>query len=169
MGASQWASLAGASTLRVMHDGCVPAPGRIIYACAQNITVTAKATTPVFSPAGGTYSSTQSVTTDSTPGATIYYTTDGSTPTTSLTKYTGAISVSATETTTVIATATGYSQSAVASVVYTIESTPTVYNVATSFASGTSLRQTPTAFGPMAIRLDSPARSPSTMSPRRMK
>ncbi len=103
----------------------------------QNITVTAKAATPVFSPAGGTYSSTQSITiTDSTPGATIYYTTDGSTPTTSSTKYTGAISVTTTQTITAIATATGYSQSAVASAVYTIQSTPTVYNVATSFESG---------------------------------
>jgi hypothetical protein len=103
----------------------------------QNITVTAKAATPVLSPAGGTYSSTQSITiTDSTPGATIYYTTDGSTPTTSSTKYTGAISVTTTQTITAIATATGYSQSAVASAVYTIQSTPTVYNVATSFESG---------------------------------
>jgi hypothetical protein len=126
-----------------MHDGCVPAPGRTIYACAQNIPVTAKATTPGFSPAGGTCSSTQSVTTDSTPGATIYYTTDGSTPTTSSTKYTGAISVSATETITAIATATGYSPSAVASAVYTIESTPTAYNVATSFESGYGAQTNP--------------------------
>jgi hypothetical protein len=77
--------------------------------------------TPTFSPAGGTYTTAQSVTiSDSSSGATIYYTTNGTTPTTSSTKYTGAISVSASETIQAIAVATGYSNSAVASATYTI-------------------------------------------------
>ncbi len=47
-----------------------------------------------FSPAAGTYSTDQSVTIScATPGSTIYYTTDGTTPTTGSTKYTGAIAV----------------------------------------------------------------------------
>ncbi|MEJ0073816.1 MAG: chitobiase/beta-hexosaminidase C-terminal domain-containing protein [Candidatus Saccharibacteria bacterium] len=56
--------------------------------------------TPTADPAGGAYSSTQSVTLsaqDNSGGSgaqTIYYTTDGSTPTSSSTRYTGAISVS---------------------------------------------------------------------------
>jgi uncharacterized repeat protein (TIGR03803 family) len=78
------------------------------------------AATPTFSPAAGTYTLPQPVTlTDSTTGATIYYTTDGTTPTTSSTKYTGAITVSVPETIKAIAAATGYSNSVVGSATYT--------------------------------------------------
>jgi hypothetical protein len=77
--------------------------------------------TPVFSLAPGSYTSAKSVAiTDITPGATIYYTIGGATPTTASTKYTGAISVAATETLKAIAVATGYTNSAVASASYTI-------------------------------------------------
>jgi fibro-slime domain-containing protein len=55
--------------------------------------------TPVLTPVAGTYSSAQTVViTDATPGATIYYTTDGTTPTTSSTLYSGPITVAATKT-----------------------------------------------------------------------
>jgi hypothetical protein len=84
-------------------------------------TITAKASTPVFSPAAGTYNAAQSVTlTDATKNATIYYTTNKTTPSTSSTEYTKAIEVSQTTTIKAIAVATGYSQSAVASATYTI-------------------------------------------------
>jgi hypothetical protein len=85
-------------------------------------TITPPAATPTFSLATGTYSGTQSVTlSDTTAGATIYYTTDNSTPTPSSTKYTAAISVTSTETIKAIAVATGFSNSAVASATYTIQ------------------------------------------------
>jgi len=87
-------------------------------------TITLPVATPKFSVAAGTYTSIQSVIlSDSISGATIYYTTNGTTPTTSSTKYTGAIAVSATETIEAIAVATGYTNSAVASAKYTISLT----------------------------------------------
>jgi beta-glucanase (GH16 family) len=81
--------------------------------------------TPAISPGAGAYTSSQSVTiTDSTAGATIYYTTDGSTPTTSSTKYTAAFMVTATATVQAIATASGFTISSVASATFTISAPP---------------------------------------------
>ena len=99
-------------------------------------TITPPAATPVFSPAGGTYITAQSVTiSDATGTATIYYTTDKSTPTTASMKYTGAIAVSSSETINAIATAADYSVSAVATAVYTI--TPPAATPVFSPAAGT--------------------------------
>ncbi|HUA17086.1 MAG TPA: choice-of-anchor tandem repeat GloVer-containing protein [Verrucomicrobiae bacterium] len=90
-----------------------------------NYQIGGTAATPWFSPAAGTYSAAQLVTiNDAAPGATIYYTTNGTTPTTSSTKYTSPISVTTTETIEALAVASGYSNSAVASAKYTI--TPVV-------------------------------------------
>jgi uncharacterized repeat protein (TIGR03803 family) len=76
---------------------------------------------PTFSPPGGTYTSIQSVTiSDSTVGSAIYYTIDGSAPTTSSTKYVGAITVNASNTINAIAVAAGFSDSAIATAAYTI-------------------------------------------------
>ena len=82
-------------------------------------------TTPAFSPAPGAYSSGQSVTIAcNTSGATIRYTTDGSTPTASSPVYSGAISVSTTTTIQAIATAPGMTNSLVVSGTYTIAAGP---------------------------------------------
>jgi hypothetical protein len=107
---------------------------------AYNITSSpASVATPAFSPAGGTYSSAQSVTiSDATSGATIYYTTDGTTPTASSTAYSGPITVSVTETLKAIAVAMGDTNSAVASAAYTINSSlPSVATPTFSPAAGT--------------------------------
>jgi hypothetical protein len=86
-------------------------------------TITSPAATPTFSPMGGTYTTQQTVTiSDATAGATIYYTTNGSTPTTSSTKYTGTITISATETLRAVAIAPGYALSKEATVVYKLPS-----------------------------------------------
>lgn len=70
--------------------------------CSPTFTITYDTTppaTPTASPAGGTYTSAQSVKlSDTDATATIYYTTDGSTPTTASQKYTSAIAVSSSET-----------------------------------------------------------------------
>lgn len=82
---------------------------------------------PTFNPAGGTYTSAQSVSiADSSPGATIYYTTDGSTPTTSSSVFVSSspINVSAGQTTQIeaVAKAGGLALSAVAAASYTVSS-----------------------------------------------
>ena len=78
---------------------------------------------PTFTPAGGTYTSAQSVTIScATSGASICYTTDGTVPTASSTLYTGAITVSSSETIKAIAVRSGMTDSAVASAAYTISS-----------------------------------------------
>ena len=88
-----------------------------------SITAHPPAATPLFSLASGVYAGTQPVTlSDATPGAAIYYTTNGTQPTTSSSLYVSTISVSSSETIEAIAVASGYSQSAVASAAYTIPS-----------------------------------------------
>jgi len=97
-----------------------------VASAAYTITVSQPSvSTPTFSPAAGAYNSAQSVTiSDATSGATIYYTTNGSTPTTSSTMYTGPVTVSSTEMLEAIAVATGDANSAVASAAYTINALP---------------------------------------------
>src|ERR1700731_5041345 len=84
------------------------------------------AATPAFWPVPGSYSQTQAgqmvALTDSTSGATIYYTTDGSTPTTASTVYANPFTITATATIKAIATASGFSTSAVASGLYSLSS-----------------------------------------------
>ena len=102
---------------------------------------TPAAATPTFSPPAGTYSGAQSVMiADATPGATIYYTTNGATPTTASSTYGGAITVSTTETLQAIAVASGYTTSAVGSAAYTISgSSTTVVNDPTGFSTSAGL------------------------------
>jgi hypothetical protein len=76
---------------------------------------------PTFSPGTGTYPGTQEVTiSDTTPDATIYFSLNGATPTTSDSKYTKPISTGISKTIKAIAVAPGYTDSAVGSATYTI-------------------------------------------------
>jgi hypothetical protein len=104
-----------------------------------NLTITSPtaAATPVISPAGGTYAVTKTVTiTDSTADSAIYYTTNGSTPTTASPRYSGPISVITSETIKALATAPGFPNSAVASATYTLQAaTPTFTPAAGTYTS----------------------------------
>jgi hypothetical protein len=77
--------------------------------------------TPVISPNGGLFSSATPVTlTTPTPGAAIYFTLDGSTPTASSTLYTGALTVSSSSTLKAIGVKAGAENSPVASASFAI-------------------------------------------------
>jgi hypothetical protein len=98
--------------------------------------------TPTFSPGAGSYSSTQSVTISATGGSVICYNTTGSPATngttgcTTGTLYSGAVSVSTSETLYAVSGGTGYTDSAVGSATYTITAVNyMITNVATSQGS----------------------------------
>jgi N-acetyl-beta-hexosaminidase len=79
------------------------------------------AATPTLSPSPGTFTAVQQVSiSDTTPNATIYYTTDGTMPTTASRVYAGPIPVTVTTTIEAVAYASGYAPSAVVTGVYTI-------------------------------------------------
>lgn len=87
--------------------------------------------TPVIDPNGGYFYGSQTVTiTCATDGAEIYYTTDGTTPTTSSTRYDGAFTIRKTLTVKAIAVKDGYHDSAVAEATLT-------RRTSSSHASGT--------------------------------
>lgn len=104
---------------------------KALYLKALEVTYTASTPTsaspPTFSPATGTYYSSQNVSlTSTTPGATIYYTTDGSDPDDTDTQYSTPIAVSTTTTIKAKAYKDGMDPSGIATATYTF---PTINNV----------------------------------------
>ena len=110
-----------------------------------------------FSPPSGTYSAVQSVTlSTATIGATIRYTTDGSTPTeTNGTTYSGPVTISSTTTLQAIAYETGFVDSAVTSAIYTINlppaGAPDFSPPAGTYASVQSVTITSSTIGAMIV------------------
>src|SRR5437867_3025713 len=124
--------------------------------------------TPTFSPAGGTFASPQSVAIpDATPGATIYYTTDGSTPTTASPVYSGPILVAQTTTIKAMAAASGMANSAVASATYTIlqqVATPTFSPTGGTYTSSVTVTISDSTPG-ATIHYTTDGSTPTTSSP----
>ena len=101
---------------------------------------TMQAATPAFSAGGGTYSTALTVAiTEVTTGASVYYTTNGTMPTTGSTLYTGPITMPNGLATTLnaIAVRSGYNTSTVDSVTYVVLQTPT--GLALGTATGSSI------------------------------
>ncbi|MCL1931106.1 MAG: chitobiase/beta-hexosaminidase C-terminal domain-containing protein [Treponema sp.] len=96
--------------------------GFVLISCENPLNEEPKTVaTPKANPAAGTYSSARNVTLScATSGASIYYTTNGSTPTTSSTRYTKAISISKNTTLKAIAVKSGMSNSDILIAAYII-------------------------------------------------
>jgi hypothetical protein len=118
--------------------------------------------TPTFSVAEGTYHVAQSVTIScGTSDASIYYTTNGSTPSTSSTPYDGAISLNTNGTTTIraIAAKSGMTTSSEASATYTIALPRTVtLDAEGGTCTETSVDEEAATYGTITL----PVASPST-------
>ncbi len=130
---------AGTTTIEAMAVASGASQSAVVTAkYVVGSTVTAA---PAFSPGAGTYTTAQSVTLSSaTTGAVIYYTTNGTTPTTSSAVYSTPIKVTATETLTAIAIAPSLETSSTASAVYTIQAAGTTpINFANGFSSSAGL------------------------------
>jgi hypothetical protein len=134
--------------------------GTTYYAPAPTVTQTAIVNpayitaTPTFSVAAGTYTAVQTVTiSDATPGAIIYYTTNGNKPTLSSLVYTAGTPISVPITTTIQAFALlpqgGYAASPIASSTYTLKpdfvlfAYQTTFNIPAALAGGTTLSIAP--------------------------
>src|SRR5262249_37210063 len=111
----------GAGNLYIAETGS----GRIRKVTAPAAPPTALTAAPSFSKAAGTYNVPQTVTlSDPTPGAAIYITLDGSSPSTTSQPYNGPINVTGTVTIKTVAAAPGFLPSGPASAAYTIAAVP---------------------------------------------
>ena len=123
--------------------------------------------TPTFSPAPGTYHTPQTVTiSDAMNGATIYYTLDGTLPTTSSPIFTTPISISATTSIYAMATHSGYPRSSIALATYSIllptAPPPAFSPTPSTFGGPQSVALSNTASLPMYYTLD--GSTPTTSS-----
>jgi hypothetical protein len=143
------------ATDRRLHTGMLLGNGKVLVTGGQSTTTgslfsaeiyrTVEAAAPTFSQAPGTYPTGQSVTiSTTTPGATIRFTTDGSTPSGTVgTVYSAPISVPATMTIKAVAYLAGFADSAVLTGVYTITpgvaAAPTFSPTPGTYTSGQSV------------------------------
>ena len=120
--------------------------GGVTRTTAFTLSVTASivltAATPTINPNGGTFSGSLSVAMQTpTAGASIYYTTDGSTPTQSSSLYTGAMTLTSSATVNARAFMSGYNPSAMASAAFTSAGNANTYYVAKTGSDNNSCSQ----------------------------
>jgi hypothetical protein len=127
----------GTTTLKALAVAAGASPSAVSSA---SYSVSAPVTAaPIFSPAPGSYATAQSVTlSDSSSGSTIYYTTDGTSPTTSSSVYNSPIQIASTVVIHAMAIAPGLSASAVSVAGYTIQAAPLAINFPSGFAGAGS-------------------------------
>jgi hypothetical protein len=138
------------------------------------ITIPSQTATPTLAPTPGSYSSAQTVTiSDATPSSSIYYTTDGSTPTYPITgttqQYTSPVLSNPSGTTVfkAIAVATGFIQSAIGTASYTVTAlqavTPTFSPSAGTYSSAQTVAvSSPTPSATIYVTFD--GSTPTTSS-----
>ena len=130
-------------------------------------TINGTVATPTFSVAAGAYGPAQSVAIAcATPGATIYYTTNGSAPTTASAVYSSAISITETQTIKALAVKSEFTDSNVAAATYTINGavvTPTFSVASGEYGLAQSVTITSTMSG-VKIYYTTDGSSPSISS-----
>jgi hypothetical protein len=148
------------------------APGfnkSMMASAAYTISPVQMAATPSFNPPAGSVNPGTTVTiSTTTPNATIYYTTDGTDPGPSTSKYTAPIPLAASATIKAIATASGFANSPIASAAYFVTAsppaaTPTFSPAAGAVAAGTMVTiSTTTAGATIYFTTDGTDPGPST-------
>jgi hypothetical protein len=133
----------GTYLIRIRPNGTMLASRSLSLKIAP--AVLGKVETPSISPKGGSYTSSQQVSISTkTEDATIYYTTDGTTPTTSSRKYTGPIEVSSSKTIKAFAVKDGMTNSSVSSATFTIQTVKKSTTTGSSLLKGTTTKKTGT-------------------------
>ena len=118
---------------------------------------------PIFSPAPGIYSTTQTVTmSDATAGAKIYYTTDGSVPTTKSQQYIGGLAVASSQKIQAIAVMPQAATSRVVNADYAI--LPPVVSTSTTYDFGSNLVNTVVTRTVGTVTNDAPTAAPVTLA-----
>ena len=115
---------------------------------------TQSAATPAIQPSAGTFTAPQAISiSDAIPGAAIYYTTDGSTPTSASPVYSGSFSLSSATTVQALATASGYSNSAVGSAVFKFRTPAATYPLTVAVTATPTGSTKPLQLNPILLTL----------------
>jgi hypothetical protein len=132
----------------------------------ESAAYTIRAVAPVVSPSGGTHVGSVTVALGTpTSGATIRYTTDGSTPTAASAAYTAPLVISQTTTIRAITTADGMLDSDVSSAAYTVQAMPPSFGLPAGMYNRPKTVALTTATSEATIRYTTDGSTPTAASP----